>query len=112
VIRHRGVNLAPWNIDGRRPGRVPVFYHFHGMARQSGGRWYSHFPHLQTRFEFVRDEIYLPYLSALEAERRALVDDFGVEGTGAVRPSWDVPPALEFSPPASPETALPDQKIG
>jgi len=95
VIQHPGVNLAPWNADGRPLERLPVFFHFHGLERQPDGRWQSYFPHLQTRSAFA-SEIYLPYLAAVEAERRTLLADFGVEGTGEVRPSRNLPAALEF----------------
>jgi hypothetical protein len=123
LIRHRGVNLAPWNVDAHRldrdasgvtvDGAPLVFYHFHGLERHADGRWSSKFPHLETQLEIAREAIYLPYLAAVEAERLSLLGDFGVEGTGCVRPPWDVPPTLEFDPATapppstSPETAVP-----
>lgn len=113
LLRHPGLNLAPWNIDAHSIARSAsgitvdgfplIFYHFHGLERYADGLWASKFPHLETQLEIARDSIYLPYLAAVEAERRALLADFGVEGAGAVRPPWDIPPVLVFDP----ATALP-----
>lgn len=115
LVQHPGMNLAPWNIDGHHLDRNPagitvdgsplIFYHFHGLERQPDGRWFTKFPHLERQLDLARDAIYLPYLAAVEAERRGLIEDFGVEGTGAVRPTWDTPPILEFAPqPPGPDT--------
>ena len=51
IIRHPGVNLGPWNVDGhllrrdggslRVDGRPLIFYHFSGIVRDREGRWYS-----------------------------------------------------------------------
>ncbi len=98
VVRHRGANLAPWNVE-RDPlsaegGRVTVggdpllFYHFQGFRRLN--RWMadSGFAAYRARMTpLLREYVYAPYLTALdtiEREARAVLPGFA-HGSGSVR---------------------------
>ncbi len=96
VIRHPGVNLAPWNIDGHRVARggggitvdgLPlIFYHFSGITRDPERRWwYLFYPHEGAQFEFIHEAIYGPYLLAIETESDLLRKTYGVDGIGSIR---------------------------
>jgi hypothetical protein len=94
IIRHPGVNLAPWNIDshvlrGGTPLRADdldvIFYHYSGLVPEGDGRWASFYPHVHRQFDLIRDAIYGPYLRAVERERKAIQEATGVDGTGTVR---------------------------
>lgn len=121
TIRHPGVNLAPWNIDGTHldrgasgvtvDGSPLILYHFHGLRRRPNGTWFSQFPHLERQLEIARDGIYLPYLAAVESERKTLLEDFHVEGTGTVRAPWLTPETLQFDP-ATPTAPPPSTSPG
>jgi hypothetical protein len=51
--------------------------------------------------ELARDAIYLPYVAAVEVERRTLLADFGVEGVAAPR-SVAEPLLFWFDPATAP----------
>jgi len=108
VIRHPGVNLAPWNVAAHRlgcdagavtvDGKPLVFYHFSGMVRDPAGRWFSTYP-FECQIDLLCSAIYHPYIRAVEAERRRLLQQYGIDGTGSVRasPTWQG--AFEFTLP-------------
>lgn len=99
VLRHPGVNLAPWNLERHRlrrnSGRVLVddqpliSFHYSGLTRHPAGPWHSLYPQ-PRRFNQVREAIYKPYLDAVESERLRL-PDCGAGATDAVR-SWTTRP--------------------
>ncbi|MFI5118949.1 MAG: hypothetical protein ACHQM4_00965 [Thermoanaerobaculia bacterium] len=108
VIRHPGVNLAPWNIDGHLlarkgegitvDGQPLIFYHYSGVMRDSEGQWHSFYPHLKRQRDLALEAIYAPYLTAVESERRMLVQTYGIEGTGSVRSLTIGPDAVRLTP--------------
>lgn len=78
IIRHKGCNLAPWNVAGYAIRLVArrvmvdedplIFFHFTGFKKGLAGRWYnSHRIHRAGTSRVVRDHIYRPYLHALLA---------------------------------------------
>jgi hypothetical protein len=98
VVRHRGANLAPWNVerdplslDGgtvRVGGDPLLFYHFQGLRRLTRAITDSGLGAYHARMTaLMRTHIYDPYLRALErVERqvRAACPGFG-GGSGSVR---------------------------
>jgi hypothetical protein len=113
LLQHPGVNLAPWNIDGHRlehdgerllvDGLPLIFYHFHAVSRDAHGEWHSRFPHLERQSDLALEAIYHPHLAAVEAERRGLLEEYAVEGTGSLRSmdSWPARIRLTGGPPSS-----------
>ena len=107
ILQHPGINLAPWNLDGHQlerrgdsvlvDGLPLIFFHFHALSRDPQGQWYSHFPHLERQFDLAFDAIYRPHMDALEQERSRLLEDYGLDGTGSVRPMSDWPAVLHLS---------------
>jgi hypothetical protein len=95
VIRHPGVNLGPWNIEGHALARsgdgltvdgVPlIFYHFSGIVQDAGGRWFSIYPHPLCQRALALDALYAPYLAAVAAESARLIQQHGLSGLGSVR---------------------------
>jgi hypothetical protein len=94
VLRHPGGGLAPWNVsrhavtgkpgDVRVDGQPLVFYHFHGLRRESR-RLYDPglAPYGHRLTHMLRTALYRPYLTALlAAERRAAAWLGGEEGIG------------------------------
>jgi hypothetical protein len=108
IIQHPGVNLAPWNIDGHLlarqgnlitvDGLALIFYHFSGIMRNGEGQWYSFYPPLHRQSDLALEAIYAPYLSAVESERRLLVQAYGIDGTGSVRSLSIGPDAVRLYP--------------
>jgi hypothetical protein len=94
IVRHPGVNLAPWNLDGHRlegntgeirsDGCPLICFHFSGLLREASGEWFSTYP-CPRQFELVRKALYQPYLDEVESESLRLQDLYGVEGPGSVR---------------------------
>jgi len=95
IIRHPGVNLAPWNLRSHRiefTGGVPkvdgyplIFYHYSGLLRDRKGRWRSmHGSDFET-IPGLSAKLYAPYLRAVEAVRQKILDLYGLSGTGSVR---------------------------
>ncbi len=94
ILKHPGVNLAPWNIGGHLltrnwgklsvDGRPLICYHFSGLLRDASGFWYSIYPS-PSQFDIARKRIYEPYLDAVESEGRRLSKSHGLEGIGSVR---------------------------
>lgn len=86
VLRNPGANLAPWNLGRHHierkgdtvlvDGTVPlIFFHFHGL--QLLRRWAYYVRHRRYRAPFgrsIRRELYRPYVSALAAIDRELLD--------------------------------------
>jgi tetratricopeptide (TPR) repeat protein len=119
ILRHPGVNLAPWNVDNYSlapdgagvavDGKPLIFFHFSGLVPDAGGVWRSFHAHRHRQLQFLRESIYGPYLAAVEAERRLLQQTYGCEGVGSVRDDLIVGPSvLGFRPwpgaaPVSPE---------
>ena len=77
VIRHKGANLAPWNIDNYKiaenneqiqvDGQPLIFFHFHAIKKLTPFLYDSGFASYQAEFlKIVRDKIYLPYIKSLE----------------------------------------------
>jgi hypothetical protein len=76
IIRHEGVNLAPWNVSARtlslREGKVfvdgvrLVCYHFQGLKRVGPHIFDSRLRRYHARLRgILRRELYLPYCSVL-----------------------------------------------
>jgi len=98
VLRHPGGGLAPWNIDGqtllRDEGRVLVdgeplvFFHFHRVrVRVDGGYDWRAPGYLGVRT--ARELVYGPYLTALDAAKRRVLEVDPSFGAGLVeRRSW------------------------
>jgi len=93
-IRHPGINLASWNLDShvlKREGRIRVdgqplvFYHFSGIARDEHGQWQCLYRHFHRQTDLAIRAIYVPYVRAVESERRMLKRTYGIDGTGSVR---------------------------
>jgi hypothetical protein len=83
AVRHPGMNLAPWNIGGRRvapsahgvriDGRPLVFFHFHGLRQMKFGVFDSGLHDYGLRLSgSIRQDLYRPYLRTLLACRRQL----------------------------------------
>lgn len=83
AIEHRGANLAPWNVDGRRitaaNGRVYVdgaplmFFHFHALRSMFYRLYDSGLSDYGVAITpEVRKLIYRPYLKALARSEKAL----------------------------------------
>lgn len=89
VLRDRAAARAPWNA-GRysAPGRIPVFYHFHGLRVFEGWRIQLYRGYRIDRGTLVR--IYGPYLEELR-HARDLMRAAGIEH----RPSPDRSGVLE-----------------
>jgi len=95
LLRHPGVNLAPWNLDnhvlapdgaGIAVDDQPlIFFHFSGIVPAEDGSWRSIYPHRRRQLEFLRESIYGPYLAAVETERRMLRESYSTDGIGSVR---------------------------
>lgn len=100
VLKHPGVNLAPWNIDAHVlkkswaklsvDGRPLICYHYSGLVRDASGSWYSIYPP-PRQFKLARKAIYEPYLDAVESESRRLSKCHGLRGIGSVRSTSVVP---------------------
>jgi len=95
VIRHPGLNLAPWNVNGHYiqqtaggvfvNGQPLIFYHFSGMHCDRDGNWYSLENYFTNEFETILEAIYKPYAAMIEAEHRYLSEQFGLPRGGSVR---------------------------
>jgi hypothetical protein len=95
VIRHPGVNLAPWNIDGhaveahgdsvRIDGAPLVFYHFSLVEQDDAGRWYSRHPNPRRDLDVAMNRIYAPYIAGVEATQSAIAKGYPVEDTAPLR---------------------------
>ena len=104
IIGHPGVNLAPWNVNShvlkRGKGRLRIddreliFYHYSGLVRDPEGGWCSIYPHKHRKFDIVRDAIYRPYLTAVEAVRTEVLQACGMDGNGSVRKELRALPQL------------------
>ena len=83
-IKTPGVNVAPWNfahfrmtqaadgkilVDGVNP---LVFFHFHGLKPDGGRYFVNHLAYLEGFPAFVRDNLYIPYLKALQRTREEI----------------------------------------
>jgi hypothetical protein len=75
-LRHKGANLAPWNINNYKisissnrvyvDGDPLVFFHFHGLRKIFGSFFDSGLFEFNSRLtNIIRDEIYKPYLTCL-----------------------------------------------
>jgi hypothetical protein len=105
ILRHPGVNLAPWNVDGTRlerrgdrlltDGQPLIFYHYHGLGRASAGNWVGCVPYFRED-AFVRQHIYEPYLFAVEAEISRLRRKYGLDGNGSVRRILEWPVSTRY----------------
>jgi hypothetical protein len=76
VLRHKGANLAPWNLANYsiqwRQGRVLVdgqpliFYHFHALKAVASCLFDSNLGHYKTSLtSAVRRHVYVPYIQRL-----------------------------------------------
>lgn len=108
VIQHPGYNLAPWNVNGRRlerfgrrmlvDGQPLVFYHFSQTHRDAAGNWYSLQDYFSRQRSLVIEEIYQPYVSAVEDEGLLLLRQSGFTGRNSVRPVTIGPDAICVNP--------------
>lgn len=82
-VSHRGANLAPWNLDGRRielteagptvDGQPLVFFHFHGIRRMLLGFYESGLHEYgEALAPATRKGIYRPYVRDLAACNRRI----------------------------------------
>ncbi len=92
VLRHRGANVAPWNLAGHAiaegedgptvDGEPLIFYHFHKMKRLAGGLFEAGVSDRRASLAgVVRRSIYAPYLREL----RGLMRQAGTANLGSVR---------------------------
>jgi hypothetical protein len=83
VMRHRGVNVAPWNLDGEPvspegsgvaiAGDPLVCFHFHGLKHVSGPLYESGLRAYGVRLDpLLRDRVFRPYLAQLLVHEREL----------------------------------------
>jgi hypothetical protein len=79
VIRHPGVNLAPWNIAAHSldsagelhvDGVPLVFYHYSNVILDPAGIWRTNYREFGANLDFARWAIYRPYLKAIERAER------------------------------------------
>ncbi len=96
VLRHRGANLAPWNVaalpvtgdaNALHVGGDPLlFFHFHGLKALAGGETLTaHGFYKAPLTPLVRNALYVPYLREVDAITRALSVRFGDIVSGSVR---------------------------
>lgn len=96
VIRHPGMNLAPWNIasyrievtDGklRVNGQPLIFFHYHGL-KKAYGIFYCN-SHRQFRAPYsplIRNAIYRPYVQRLVALARELASEHRLDGVDKLK---------------------------
>lgn len=105
VLRHKGVNLAPWNLANYRlrgrGGRVwvddrpLVFFHFHGLTRLRSWLYRTNLARYgATLSGAVCREIYRPYMRTMyELAERASVP-LGGKGEGMTPSGTPEPPPL------------------
>jgi len=91
VIGNAGADLAPWNLPSHQTawgvcppeaaastpgvtvdGQPLIFFHFHGLERDTKRYYFRHATYGAKTTRVVRDGIYLPYLGALERVEREL----------------------------------------
>jgi hypothetical protein len=76
ILQHKGANLAPWNIaryklewDGSSvlvDGEALLFFHFHGLKKESGHLYYLNLKSYDMgAWGVTRSRIYLPYVRTL-----------------------------------------------
>jgi len=86
AFSHKGVNVAPWNINNRRwdysndtlfVNEVPlIFYHFHGLKEIEQGLYNPSVMDFGGHLnDLTRNNLYLPYLALLK-EKRAQVEPY------------------------------------
>lgn len=95
VIRHPGVNLAPWNLGRHRisfvseavrvDGSPLIFFHFSGLERQPDGSWTSCHQDTAWRLPEATERLYKPYIAELLDVEQQLMARHGLSGTGSVR---------------------------
>jgi hypothetical protein len=78
ILRHKGFNVAPWNIanylltmaDGRVlvGGDPLIFFHFHGVKKGVGGYFFNAHRIFRAPYSaLIRRHLYEPYIAALHA---------------------------------------------
>lgn len=84
VLQHKGVNLAPWNLDnyqiscsdkGIRVDEQPlIFFHFHGMRKISKQLYDPNLFRYKVRIsKTIKNSIFVPYINALmEVDKKYL----------------------------------------
>ena len=93
VLRHKGANLAPWNLANYKiewhDGRVWVdaqpliFYHFHGLHPLRTWFYDSEMDRYQLKPSLkVMRRVYLPYIQSLKQETRLISQR--VQSTGTI----------------------------
>ena len=102
VIRHPGMNTAPWNIENYRleekdgkvlvDGAPLIFFHFHGVKKRFGVFYFDqHRLFGAPHSALIRNAIYRPYIKVLD-EASQTVDKLTVEP----KPSR-LPRSLQFN---------------
>lgn len=96
VIRHPGVNLAPWNLDSHdldvRGDAVTVddaplvFYHFSGVVRDPSGHWHTWYRDMKRNRDLALRVLYSPYVATVEATHRALAREYPLDEVAPTRP--------------------------
>lgn len=82
VLAHAGINAGPWNV-GRHcyqatpsgvtlDGELLVIFHFHRLRVLGPWHYETDFRDYGSLPRVLREDVYLPYLSALEATRERL----------------------------------------
>ena len=95
VLRHPGVNLAPWNLGSHRlrldgstvlVNEQPLLcFHFSSLSRTPTGDWQTFYTYDAMHQPPVQTGIYAPYLQALERISRELSASHDFSGLGSVR---------------------------
>jgi len=128
ISTHPGSNLAPWNIGTHRlqvttkdrvlvDGEALVFHHFSSLWRAGDGVWETYLLSPDILMPEVLAHVYAPYLLAVEAESRLLMDRHGLNGLemhGRAHPSEGLARlgSIVYAPPGRPkwETWKPPEK--
>lgn len=106
VLSHPGANLAPWNVGTHVLEKTPqgvtvdalplIFYHFSCLSRNADGLWQTYDQGEAMRQSILHQEVYAPYLKALESMSQRLLTRHGITGLGSVRTRSDIIPMISF----------------
>ena len=88
IIKHKGANLAPWNIANYKIKKINneifvdedklIFFHFANIKQLTGSKFKTNLSRVLVKTSgIIKNNIYVPYLRLLSNKLRAL--DFKVE---------------------------------
>jgi hypothetical protein len=100
VLRHRGANVAPWNVGAsaitKRGGRIysddeeVLFFHFHGIKRLAARQFLTnHRSYRAPLGNIVRHDLYEPYLKELMTIEAELESQYGALEKNSARDLYD-----------------------